>query len=159
MRDRELWIESYQGEVFGEAVFSWLAEREEDPDRHHQLDVLTQLERETKELAEPVFERRALDRGDTGSTLASAMRTAEAVALMSWEEFMNGILLFTVESLEKYRELVALVTDSFEREVAEAYVAHEEALAAYARRSLGHEAGAPLERILALPHVSAAVED
>ena len=41
-------------------------------------------------------------------------------------------------------------------QIAEAYVAHEEALAAFARRVLGQEAGEPLEQILALPHVAAA---
>ena len=45
--------------------------------------------------------------------------------------------------------------DARERAIAEAYVAHEEALAAWARRSLGEEAGEPLELILALPHVAA----
>jgi hypothetical protein len=151
----ELWVDSYQGEVFGEAVFASLAEHETNSERRHQLEVLTCLERRTKELADPVFERRGLDRGDTESSLASALLTAEAALHMSWDDVLNGILLFTVESLEKYRQLVQLATDKVEREIAEAYVAHEEALAVYARRSLGLEAGDPLELILALPHVEA----
>lgn len=150
----ELWIDSYQGEVFGEAVFAGLAEHEGDPERRHQLEVLTRLERRTKELAERVLARRGLDRGDSAASLASARRTAEAVPRMSWDEFMQGILVFTVESLEKYHQLVELAPDDVERAIAEAYVAHEEALAAYARRSLGQEAGEPLELILALPHLS-----
>ncbi len=150
-------MESYQGEVLGETVFGWLAEREKNPERLHQLQVLTLLERTTKELAEPVFERRGIERGDTEATVAAAFETASAVAGLPWEDFMAGIVPITVEFLGKYRQLVELAPDDFERQIAEAYVAHEEALASFARRSLGQEAGEPLERILALPHVAMAV--
>ena len=95
----ELWVEVYQGEVLGEALFGLLTEREQDPARRRQLETLVVLERSTKELAE----------------------------------------------------------DDSEREVAETYVAHERALASFARRVLGQEPGEPLEPILSLPHVAAAV--
>ena len=49
MSAEELWVESYQGEVLGEALFGAMAARESDPDRRHQLEVLTLLERTTKE--------------------------------------------------------------------------------------------------------------
>ncbi len=157
MSATELWVESYQGEVLGEAVFGALAEHEVDADRRRQLDVLTLLERTTKELAEPVFDRRGLDRGDTPATLATARELAKAVAGITWEEFVASILPLTEQFLVKYRRLVELAPDEAEREVAEAYVAHEEALAAFARRSLGEEVGEPLEPVLALPHVAAAL--
>jgi len=152
----ELWIESYQGEVLGETLFGWLAEREENPDREHQLQTLTRLERSTKELAEPVFVRRGIDRGDTESTVAAALELATAVAELPWEDFVAGIIPVTVEFLDKYRQLVELALDDFERRIAEAYVAHEEALASFARRAIGEEAGEPLELILALPHMAVA---
>jgi hypothetical protein len=152
----ELWIDSYQGEVLGEALFQLMAEREEGPERRHQLEVLTLLERTTKELAEPVFERRGLDRGDTEQTLADAAELADAVAGMSWQEFLSSIPPTTVRFLAMYHQLVDLATDEVERGIAEAYVAHEEALVQFARRALGEEPGDPLESILALPHVAAA---
>jgi hypothetical protein len=154
MSASDLWIESYQGEVLGEALFGSLAEREEDPEHCHQL-VLTLLERSTKELAEPVLERRALDRGDTAATMATAAELADAVAGISWEEFLASIEPVTEQFLPKYRELVQLARDDTEREIAETYVAHEEALAAFARRALGQESGEPLQLILTLPHVAA----
>lgn len=58
--------------------------------------------------------------------------------------------------LAKYHELVELALDDAEREIAQVYVAHEEAIASFARRSIGQEAGEPLELILALPHLKAA---
>jgi hypothetical protein len=157
MSASELWVESYQGEVLGEALFGTLAERQDDAVRRHQLQILTLLERATKELADPVFERRQLDRGDTAATLVTAAELAEALAGISWEEFLASFEGITAEFLAKYRQLVDLATDDAERQIAQSYVAHEEALAAFARRALGSEPGEPLELILALPHVAAVV--
>ncbi|MHB8465877.1 MAG: hypothetical protein ACYDH6_03035 [Acidimicrobiales bacterium] len=152
----ELWVESYQGEVLGETLFGLLAERQDDPTRRRQLETLTLLERATKELAEPVFERRELDRGDTAATVAGATGMADAVAAMAWEEFLATFESVTERYLPKYRQLVELAADETERDIAVAYVAHEEALAAFARRALGQEEGEPLQPIVDLPHVATA---
>ena len=157
MRAEELWVESYQGEVLGEALFGLLAERQDDPTRRHQLQVLARLERATKELAEPVFEARALDRGDTTATVATVSGMADAVASMTWEAFLASFEPVVTEYLAKYRELVTLAADDDERRIAEAYVAHEEALAAFARRALNGEPGDPLAQILDLPHVAVVI--
>jgi hypothetical protein len=155
MRAEELWVESYQGEVLGEALFGALAERQDDPVRRGQLEVLTLLEKWTKRLAEPVFDKRELDRGDTAATLAQAADLANALAGISWEEFLGSFAAITAQFMGIYRQLVDLAPDDTEREIAEAYVAHEEALAAFARRALGEEVGEPLELILDLPHLAA----
>ncbi len=154
----ELWIESYQGEVLGETLFGVLAEREGDPTRRRQLEVLTLLERSTRALAEPVMDRRGLDRGDTAGSISDAKELADALAEVPWEDFAGSILPVTAQFLAKYHELVELAVDNVEREVARAYVAHEEALATFARRSAGEESGDPLGAILALPHVPAAAD-
>jgi hypothetical protein len=151
----QLWVDSYQGEVLGETLFRVLAERETDAEHRRNLEELTLLERATKELAEPVFEWRALDKGDTAATVSEATTLADVVATMTREEFYRSFEPVTSQFLAKYRELVTLATDDRERAIAEAYVAHEIALATWARRSLGDEAGEPLELILALPHVAA----
>ncbi len=153
-----LWKDSYQGEVLGEELFRAMAERERVPERRRQLEVLTVLERTTKELAEPVFARNGLDRGDSEATRAEAGKLAEAVAGMSWEQFLGSIPGATETFVAKYRRLAELAPDEDMRAVAEAYVAHEEAFVSFARRALGEEAGDPLERILELPHVAAAME-
>jgi hypothetical protein len=143
--------------VLGETLFALLAERETDTVRRHQLEVLTLLERSTKELAEPVFERGGFGRGDTRATIESATELAGTVASMTWHEFLASFEPVTKQFLAKYRELVELSGDETERQIADAYVAHEEALASFARRALGQEEGDPLELILALPHVAAAM--
>jgi hypothetical protein len=156
MSREELWVESYQGEVLGETLFALLAEKETDPERRRALEVLTLLERSTKELAEPIFEGQGFDRGDTAESVESGTALASAVQGMGWEQFLGSFEPITAQFLEKYRQLVALAVEDEERRIAEAYVAHEEALMSFARRALGQDTGDPLEPILALPHVAAA---
>ena len=52
--------------------------------------MLTLLERLTKELAEPVFEWRGLDRGDTTATVKSATELADSTARMTWEDLLRS---------------------------------------------------------------------
>ena len=156
MGAEELWVESYQGEVLGEAFFGWMADHEVEPEHRHQLEVLAELESATKRLAEPIFDRRGFERGDSDATAASGRQFAAASAEAPWEDVMAGILPITDVFLAKYHELVELASDDEEREIALAYVAHEEALASFARRSIGQEDGEPLELILALPHMELA---
>lgn len=81
VRALDLWTESYQGEVLGERLFGLLAASETGEVRRNQLEVLTLLERSTKELAEtPLRARRPRPRGDTAATVESAAKLAEAVA-------------------------------------------------------------------------------
>jgi hypothetical protein len=142
--------------VLGEAFFATLAENASDPERRQQLEALARLERATKELADPVFDRNGYDRGDTSATIAMARNSALASASTSWSDLLRGVGTVAETFLAKYRELVGLVDNDADRAVAEAYVDHELALAAFARRELGEEAGDPLELILALPHVASA---
>jgi hypothetical protein len=152
----DLWVESYQGEVLGEVLFTLLAERQGDSDRRRALQALALLERTTKELAEPVLERRGVDPGDPETTVAEAAAMADGVTELPWTEFLGYFQPEISKFLDKYRRLVVLADDAYEREVAQAYVAHEEALETFLRRSLGEEDGDPLEAIFALPHVAAA---
>jgi hypothetical protein len=156
MRAEELWREAYQGEVLGETVFGLLAERMDDPEHRRQLEVVTLLERSTKQLAEPVFERNGYDRGDVDALVASITASIEAGSAATWEDTVRSTIPIADGYLVKYRELVVLVDNDEDRAVAEAYVAHELALVAWARRALGEEAGDALEPILSLPHVAAA---
>jgi hypothetical protein len=157
MGPSELWTEAYQGEVLGEALFGALAEREADPGRRAHLELLTVLERSTKELAEPLLDRLGIERGDTEATLAGVAAMVDAVAAMTWDDFVASIEPVASRFLETYRRLVDLATDDGERAIAEAYVAHELALASFARRALGQEDGDPAEPVRALAHVAAAV--
>jgi hypothetical protein len=151
-----LWVDAYQGEVLGEALFGALCERQADPVRRRQLEVLTLLERSTKELAEPVLDRLALTRGDSAASEAAGRELAEGVVGLPWMEFLGAFAPVTAQFLAKYRRLAELAADDDERQVAETYVAHEIALMEFVTRSIAHEPGDPLQSILALPHVARA---
>jgi len=155
MEAETLWLESYEGEVLGEALFSRLAEREDDPERRRQLQVLTVLERSTKELATPVLARRGLT-CDVESVRAAAFEMAHAVVALPWAQFLGSFQPVISEYLARYRRLVDLADDGAERAIAEAYVQHELALETFLRRALGEEPGDPTDVILDLPHVAAA---
>ena len=152
-----LWVEAYQGEVLGEALFGYLAERETDPERRRVLEAMTTLERATKDLAAPVFARHGWELGDVEATRQGVLASAAQVAEMPWDDFLRSIPPVADTYLVKYRQLVADVDDAEDRAVAEAYVEHELALVACARRALGEEDGDALEPILALPHVAASL--
>src|SRR5581483_6534659 len=119
MNADELWVESYQGEVLGEALFARLATREADPEHRRQLDVLTLLERATKELAEPVLARRGIDRGDTEASRSNADELADGLVGTSWADFLGSFEPVISQFLAKYRQLVELADDDDERAVAE----------------------------------------
>ena len=155
MSAADLWVDAYQGEVLGEALFGALVSRQSDPERGHQLEVLTMLERATKELAEPVLERRGLPRGDSASSIEMGRELAAGVADVPWDDFLRSFEPVTSQFLAKYRRLVELAVDETELAVAHAYVDHEQALMVFVRRALGEEPGEPLEPILTLPHVAA----
>ena len=152
-----MWVEVYQGEVLGETLFGYLAEHEADPDRRRKLEVMTALERATRELAEPVFARHGWDLGDTRATAEGVLASAPQVQEMAWDAFIRSIPPVADTFLVTYRQLVAEVDDAEDRAVAEAYVEHELALVAFARREVGEQAGDPLEPILSLPHVAASL--
>ena len=154
----ELWVEAYEGEVLGEALFGALASRQVDAGRRHQLEVLTTLERATKELAAPILERRGLARGDSIASAEMGRELAAGVADVPWDEFLRSFEPVTSQFLATYRRLVELASDESERAVARAYVDHEQALMVFVRRALGEEPGEPLEPILTLAHVAAATQ-
>jgi len=152
----ELWTEAYQGEILGELVFTLMAERAEDPQRRRVLETLALFERSTKELAAPLLARRGIPPGDNEATTAESATMAHAAADLPWRDFLGFFQPEVSEFVAKYRRLVTLAGDDDERRIAEAYVAHEEALETFLRRSPGEEPGDPLEPILAVPHVAAA---
>src|SRR5690349_9435943 len=120
-----LWGEAYQGEVLGEAFFQLLSERQTDPARRHELEVLAELERSTKLLAEPVFERNGYDQGGSAETVQTAAGAVDGAAAAPWEDNLRLIVVVAESFLPKYQQLIELSEDERDRKVARAYVDHE----------------------------------
>lgn len=150
----ELWTQAYEGEIYGAAIFRAVAERQSDPVRRHDMETLSLLEQRTRDIAEPVMQARGLP---TTGLAANAEEAATALAEQPFAAFLQWLDRVTNEYLEVYRELVALAEDDEQREIAAAYVAHEEAIASYIRRIDGRETGDPLDAVAALPHMAGAV--
>jgi hypothetical protein len=152
----ELLIEAYQGEVLGEALFAALAERcgggNADADRRAKLDVLTRLERATKDAMRPALERRGIDTAPDAGVLETAARFADTAAAMQWRDLLASFEPTTKKYVEVYEGLGAAGEDA---QLVELLLRHERALAEFARRELGGDAATSMQPILDLPHVAA----
>ena len=147
-----LWVKAYQGEVTGEVLFATAAEATTDPDHRRKLEVLAELERKTREACAPAMVRHGLPTDPDPQTVADARLLGEAVAQMSWSEFMASFAPITAEFLVLYRRIGQVSpADSAESDL---LVAHENALAEFALRELAGATDDSLELIEALPHLN-----
>jgi len=146
-----LWVKAYQGEVTGELLFQSLAEAMEDSDNRQKLEILTLLERRTREALVPVMERNGLSTDPDPENLAATKVIRDVAASMSWAELWTSAESITTEFLALYTRIKTLATD--EQEAADLLVAHEEALRDFGRKELAGHGDSSLDAITALPHM------
>jgi hypothetical protein len=151
----ELLIVASLGEVLGEALFAALAERcgDDDRDRRVKLDVLTRLERSTKDAMRPALERRGIDTAPDPTVLETAATFAGTAAAMPWHDLLASFEPTTTKYVEVYEALGAAGEDPA---LVELLLAHERALAEFARRELAGDTATSTQPIRELPHVAAA---
>lgn len=145
----QLWVKSYQGEVLGEIYFARMAELAAEPGRRARLEMLTKLERRTKEYLVPYLERHGIST-DPDQTVVDAVR---AMDQFDWEPMLKGLLPVTDEYLGYYRRLGELVGPE-DSAAADVLVAHEQALNLFARMELDGDEAHSLDAIEALPHLA-----
>lgn len=139
-----LLVESYHGEVWGEAIFGTLAELLADEDHRAKLRTLTLLERTMAGFLAPLVPPGA---ADEAGQRASGEETAKALIDLPWSEFVGSIEPVTEQFLAKYRRLGEVATRPDWVAAAGVLVSHEEALGEFAREELaGH------------PHPTAAID-
>ena len=143
----ELWNESFQGEVLGEAYFSRMRDLAQDEGEKAKIDHLVRLERCTKEMLVPYLRRHGLST-DPDQGVVQAMA---AIDSYDWTSMLEGVRPVAATFLAKYRRLAELVAPE-DRPATEALVAHELALDDFCRREL-ESLGGSLDSILALAHV------
>jgi hypothetical protein len=150
----DLLIEAYQGEVLGEALFAALAERcaHDEPDRRAKLDVLTRLERCTKDAMRPALERRGVDTTPDADVLATAATFADTAAAMPWHDLLASFEPTTTKYVAVYEALGAAGGDPA---LVDLLLRHERALGEFARRELRGDTETSTQPILGLPHVAA----
>jgi len=150
--ENELWLDAYNGEVFGEALFGRLAEQAADPTVREKLGILTRLEASTKQLLEPVLDGLGIDRAGADETVANAHSLAAASGSVPWHDLLASFEPNTKQFVAIYEALGEL-TDREHRPIVELLLAHERALCEYARRELAGDSAAAADAILSLPHV------
>jgi hypothetical protein len=157
-RDELGW--AYHGEVYGEAMFSTMADAVDDPERAAQLGLMALLERQTKEQLAALCDREGIVRNDTDA-VANGTAVGERARRPTWdhERFLRSFSPITEEALPRYR-VMREVAPAGDGAVMDALIAHEEALQAAADRLLAGDSGgdaiAPLLAVLVEPHRDAA---
>jgi hypothetical protein len=120
--------------------------------RRAKLDVLTRLERCTKDVMRPALERRGIDTAPAPTTLDTAATFADAAAAMPWRELLASFEPTTAKYVAVYEALGAAGEDPA---LVALLLQHERALAEFARRELAGETATSTRPILELPHVAA----
>jgi len=139
-----LLVESYHGEIWGEAIFGALAELLADGGHRAKLRTLTLLEHTMAGFLAPLVPSGA---ADEAGQRASGEDMAKALADLPWSDFVGSIEPVTEEFLAKYRRLGEIAPRPDWVAAADVLVSHEEALREFARAEMaGH------------PHPTAAID-
>lgn len=144
-------LDAHRGEVLGEALFTRLAELQDDGERRQAVLVLQRLETRTKELLAPVLDREGLAPADDAAAAEQGRQVAEAIGSMPWPDLLQAIEGGTGQYVDIYRRLGAAAGDA-DRPLVDALLAHEVALRAYTSALRSGDGGAA-DVIFALPHV------
>ncbi len=144
-----LWVESYQGEVLGEAYFAGMAKRVTDPALREKVDLLTCLERSTKELLQPVIKRLGVAAEPDEAVVDAAGNVTDVEYLPMLKSFVAA----AAEYLGRYTRLRALVEPA-DASIVDQLIAHELAFELFARRELAGDSNNSTEPIRALSHVT-----
>jgi hypothetical protein len=144
-----LWVESYQGEVLGEAYFAGMADRNTDPALREKIDLLRCLERSTKELLEPVIRRLGIPAEPDKAVVDAAGNVTDVEYLPMLKNFVGA----AAQYLGRYTRLRSLVERS-DASIVDQLIAHELAFELFARRELAGETDTSTEPIRALGHVT-----
>jgi hypothetical protein len=144
-----LWVESYQGEVLGEMYFARVAELITDPGQRAKIELLTCLERCTKELLEPVIRRLGIPADPDQATVDAVGKVTD----VEYQPMLETFVAAAAEYLGRYTRLRSLVEPS-DASIVDQLIAHELAFELFARRELAGENDTSAEPIHALSHVT-----
>ncbi len=147
----KLWVQAYQGEVLGEALFGAIADRLDDADHARKMRVLATLELRTKEAVAPALARAGISTAPDPEMLSLAEALAPDSATRAWEEVMVSLEAITGQFIPLYDRIAQL--DPAEREAADLLVAHEAALRDFARAELAGDTATSLAPVTALAHM------
>ena len=139
--------EMYQGELVGEAFFSELTRRFQDPGHRYKLATLLQLETETAARLRPT----ALELGLELFYLDEYRRMCEEFLKgcegMNWDQFMVYFEKAVGPFVERYAEIAATAPREY-MDLAESMVAHERAIETFARLECSGDSEGALDEVV-----------
>jgi hypothetical protein len=133
-----LLLDAYRGEVFGDALFGTLADREHDPIRVEKLRALQQIEARTAAVLREYAAAMHLDVGGDDESTREGIALADAASTGGWDTFVRGLhdaLPTFLANFVRLREL----SDDPHMPALQTLVLHEQTINAFAELELaGH---------------------
>jgi len=146
--------EFYQGEVLGEAMFDLMLESLHTDAERYKIELMLQLETETKARLRPVLAAQGLSLREDPAMRSSGEQFARALATVSWAEKMIALHRSVAEVyLPRYRDLTGTLPEAL-RAVGDSMVEHEQALVDMTWRELNGQSDrsdGPVLRLLRHP--------
>jgi len=137
MNDYEqLLVDAYKGELFGDAIFSEMAARDEWREQRDTLLTLATIEARTAASLRPLLDAAAIDAGDEEETRRLGRELGSAGG--SWDGFVKALFDALPPFLANFVRLRELAPDPRDPALV-ALVAHEQAISAFAQLEIaGH---------------------
>jgi len=119
--------ELYQGEVLGEAIFNSMLAMFNEPGPRHKIEVMLQLETETKARLRPTLIQLGLDITEQKGFRDAGLGIAASLEGKTWQEAMLALRDLVKPAVERYQEIAENAPQEF-KVLAESMAVHEGAL-------------------------------
>ena len=130
----QLLLDAYKGELFGDAIFSEMAARDDWRDHRDTLQTLANIEARTAAALRPLVDAAAIDVGDEDETRRLGREQGSAGG--SWDGFVKALFDALPQFLANFLRLRELAPDPHDPALT-ALVAHEQAISAFAQLEIG----------------------
>jgi hypothetical protein len=130
----ELLLEAYNGELFGNAIFSEMAGRDEWHDHRETLELLATIEDRTAAVLRPLVDAAGIDAGDG----EEARRSGRELGALggSWDGFVKALFDALPPFLANFARLREVAPDPHHAAIT-ALVSHEQTISAFAQLEMG----------------------
>jgi len=142
---------AYQGEVFGIAMYSLLAEAQQDPFRRWQWQCLVHLEIETRAATAALLTRLGITTIDDPSEVQAGEAEARRIMHLPWHEMIREFASDLPELVAEYAAVEAKAGLSGEDgAVLHRLTLHEEVTLAFCEAELAGESSSSIEPVIAM---------
>jgi len=142
-------MDLYQGEVYGEGLFSTMAALVTDPLRRRQFGVMLQYESETKIRLRPMLARLGLPLAEDERERAKGVARGARYVALPWRDFLTEFHASIRRYIADY-EAIARLGPPSDQAMLRSMVDHEKAFLWYLEHELADDSQHSLDRITGL---------